>query len=87
MKTQHLELILTALAESVEKARMEHAKDVNAHLETIQHSMDRLYALWEIKDVLDDDDKSKREKLLAIAGIVDVALNPDMGTDDDWGYQ
>ena len=87
MKTQHLELILTALAESVEKARIERAKDVNAHLETMQYSMDRLYALWEIKDVLDNDDKSKREKLLAIAGIVDVALNPDMGTDDDWGYQ
>lgn len=87
MKTQHLELILTALAEHVESVRRDRAKDLNAHLETVQHSMDRLYALWEIKDVLNDEGKSKREKLLAISGIVDAALNPDMGIDDDWGYQ
>ena len=87
MKTQHLELILTALAESIESHRRDRAMDLNNHLEMTGRAMERLTALWEIQDVISHVEMSKRDKLNAISGIVEVALNPDIGVDDDWGYQ
>jgi hypothetical protein len=56
-------------------------------LEATGRAMERLTALWNIQDILNDENMSKREKLLAISAAVDAALNPDPEFDDDWGYQ
>lgn len=87
MKTEHLELILTALAEHVQSVRDDKLKTVVECLSVSTRSLDRLHALIEISDVLNDPDLTKREKIHDIAAIVDGALNPDMGVPDDWGYE
>lgn len=87
VKTEHLELVLTALAEHVQNIRTENMKTVVECLSVSTRSLDRLHALREISNVLNDPDLTKREKIHDIAAIVDGALNPDMSVPDDWGYE
>lgn len=87
MKTEHLELVLTALAEHVQNIRTENMKTVVECLSVSTRSLDRLKALHEISDVLNDENMTKREKISTIFGIVEDVLNPDIGAPDDWGYQ
>lgn len=87
VKTEHLELVLTALAEHVQNIRTENMKIVVECLSVSTRSLDRMKALREISNVLNDESMNKRDKLLAITAIVDGALNPDIGVPDDWGYE
>ncbi len=87
MKTEHLELVLTALAEHVQNIRTENMKTVVECLSVSTRSLDRLRALHEISDVLNDKNMTKSEKISTIFGIVETTLDPDMGAPDDWGYQ
>ncbi len=87
MKTEHLELVLTALAEHVQNIRTENMKTVVECLSVSTRSLDRLKALHEISDVLNDKNMTKSEKISTIFGIVETTLDPDMGVPDDWGYE
>jgi hypothetical protein len=87
VKTEHLELVLTALAEHVQNIRTENMKTVVECLSVSTRSLDRLRALHEISDVLNDKNMTKSEKISTIFGIVETTLDPDMGAPDDWGYQ
>ena len=89
MKTQHLELILTALAESIESHRRDRAMDVANTIDATSRAMDRLMVIWKIQDVLSNTELTKREKLYEIDALVQGVLNPDADDDCDidWGYQ
>lgn len=87
VKTEHLELVLTALAEHVQNIRTENMKTVVECLSVSTRSLDRMKALREISNVLNDESMNKRDKLLAITAIVDGALNPDIAVPNDWGYK
>lgn len=87
MKANDLEVVLTALAEHVRKVEGYRSNEMLEAISARSKATTMLFAMIDINGVLNDPDLTKREKIHDITAIVDGALNPDMGVDDDWGYQ
>lgn len=87
VKANDLEVVLTALAEHVRKVESYRNADRLEAISAQSKSMGMLLAIININDVLNDKELSKREKIHDITAIVDGALNPDIGVNDDWGYE
>ena len=87
MKVNDLEVVLTALVEHVRRVEgyrnADRLETISAHSKSIA----MLLAMIDINGVLNDPDLTKREKINDITAIVDGALNPDIGVNDDWGYE
>ena len=88
MKIADLETILASLAKTIQEERDSKFQITLEGAAAYQRASERLMVIWEIQDVLNDVDMSKRDKINAISDIVEAALKPeDDHLEDDWGYQ